>query len=40
MERNEREKTVAFVEAELGAAGPKERGLNLEAEHGGRGQAG
>lgn len=40
MERNERERTVEFVKAELGAAGPKERELNLEAEHGGRGQAG
>ena len=40
MERNERERTVEFVKAELGAAGPKERELILEAEHGGRGQAG
>ena len=39
-ERNEREKTVEFVKTELGTAGPMERGLNLEAERGGRGRTG
>ena len=40
MERNAREKTVEFMKAELGTAGPTKRELNLEAKHGGRGQAG